>query len=79
VANLHTVTAAQIVSEMANPLEVVVNIVYLLQHDRHNPDEVLKLALMAEAQLEYLCQIAQRNLPKFRLPDEERPTMKRPI
>jgi hypothetical protein len=74
--NLHTITAAQIVSEMANPLEVVVNIVYLIKQERHNPNEVLKLTLLAESQLECLCQIAHRELPSFLPLDGGRPLMK---
>ena len=69
--NVHTVAAAQIVAEMANPLEVMVNVVYLIKQDPDNPIEVLKLALMAEGQLERMSQIVQRGLPRFMPPDGE--------
>jgi len=41
----------QIIHELANSLEVLVNVVYLLRFDRGDPDRVLTLVEMADDQL----------------------------
>jgi hypothetical protein len=43
--------------EFGNALEALVNVLYLIRHDRHHPDRVLELVSMADFQLERMAQI----------------------
>ena len=52
----------QIVRELANPVEAVVNILYLIKEERHDPEKVLQLASMAEAPVERLTNIVRKTL-----------------
>jgi hypothetical protein len=52
----------QIIREMTNPVEAIVNLLYLIKHDRDNPDAVLKYASIAESQARCLIEIIQKKL-----------------
>jgi hypothetical protein len=43
--------------ESGNALEALVNVLYLIRHDRHQPDRVLELVSMADLQVERMAQI----------------------
>ena len=53
--------------ELRNALEAVVNVLYLIRQDRHNPNRVLVLTEMADAQLERMTQVLQRELDRPRI------------
>jgi hypothetical protein len=58
--------------ELGNALEAMVNVLYLIRQDRHNPDRVQVLTEMADAQLERMAQVLQRELDR---PPIARPTL----
>ena len=53
--------------ELRNALEAVVNVLYLIRQDRHNPNRVLVLTEMADVQLERMTQVLQRELDRPRI------------
>jgi hypothetical protein len=58
--------------ELGNALEAMVNVLYLIRQDRHNPDRVHVLTEMADVQLERMAQVLQRELDR---PPIARPTL----
>lgn len=50
--------------ELGNALEAMVNVLYLIRQDRHNPDRVLALTEMADVQLGRMAQVLQRELDR---------------
>jgi hypothetical protein len=50
--------------ELRNALEALVNVVYLIRHDRHDPNRVLVLTEMADAELQRMAQVLQRELDR---------------
>lgn len=50
--------------ELGNALEAMVNVLYLIRQDRHNPDQVLVLTEMADVQLQRMAQVLQRELDR---------------
>jgi hypothetical protein len=55
-------TQRGILSELVNPLESAINLVYLIQHDYNNPKKVQEWADLAEGQLQILGQLVLKNL-----------------
>ena len=54
--------AVAIAMEMTNPVEALVNLVYLIKHARHEPAKVAHFANMADGQLRCLTDIVRREL-----------------
>jgi len=54
-----------IVSELANPVEAMVNILYLIKEERHHPEKVLQLASLADAPIQQLSQLVRRGLSQL--------------
>jgi hypothetical protein len=50
--------------ELGNALEALVNVVYLIRHDRHDPNRVLVLTEMADAELQRMAQVLQREMDR---------------
>ena len=51
---------AQVIREMTNPLEAVVNLLYLIKHDRNDAKAVLRHVEIADSQARCLIDIVQR-------------------
>ena len=52
----------KILTEIANPVEAVVNILYLIKEERHDPEKILHLASLAEAPVEQLTTLLRGGL-----------------
>jgi hypothetical protein len=50
--------------ELGNALEALVNVVYLIRHDRHDPNRVFALAEMADVQVRRMAQVLRRQLDR---------------
>jgi hypothetical protein len=50
--------------ELRNSLEALVNVLFLIRHDREHPEKVLELVGMADLQLERMAQILRRDSEK---------------
>ena len=49
--------AVQIIQQMTNPVEVIVNLLYLIEQERHDPDAVLRFVGIADSQAQRLSSI----------------------
>lgn len=52
--------AQRILREMANPTEIILNLLYLIRHAYKNPQAILEYVDMADSQARCLMEIAQR-------------------
>ena len=59
--NIPTFNRSSIVRQMANPVEILVNIVYLLKQDRRNSAVVMQYADMADSQVKLLMEIMRQD------------------
>jgi hypothetical protein len=50
--------------ELGYALETMINVLYLIRQDRHNPDRVQELTEMADVQLERMAQVLQREVDR---------------
>jgi hypothetical protein len=50
--------------ELGNALEALINVLYLIRQDRHNPANVLALVEMAHVQLDRMTRVLQRELDR---------------
>jgi hypothetical protein len=58
-------SATKIITEIANPVEAMVNILYLIKEERHDPDKILQLASLADGPVEQLSQLVRKSLSQF--------------
>jgi signal transduction histidine kinase len=58
--------AATIAHEINNPLESVMNLIFLARQNRHEPEKTLKYLLSAESELERVSHIARQTLGYYR-------------
>jgi hypothetical protein len=49
-----------IIREMTNPVEAIVNILYLIRYEHKNPKVVLRYVALADSQVRCLIDIVQR-------------------
>ena len=54
----------QELGELGNALEALINVLYLIRQDRHNPARVLTLIETANVQLERITRVLQRELDR---------------
>jgi hypothetical protein len=52
--------AQKIIREMANPTEIIINLLYLIRHKYRDPQAILQYLDMADSQARRLMEIAQR-------------------
>ena len=50
----------QIIREMTNPIEAIVNLLYLIRHDASDVKQVLRYVSIAESQCRCLVEVIQR-------------------
>jgi hypothetical protein len=58
--NLEIERCAQVLREMTNPVESIVNLLYLIRHDHKDSKSVLKYVDLADSQARCLIDIVQR-------------------
>jgi hypothetical protein len=51
----------QIIRDLTNPVEAIVNLLYLIRHDHRDSESVLKYLQMADSQVNCLIEIVQRH------------------
>jgi hypothetical protein len=57
--------ATKSITELANPVEAMVNILYLIKEERHDPDKILQLASLADAPIEQISHLVRKTLSQF--------------
>jgi hypothetical protein len=55
-------TTPQILHELANPVEAMTNILYLIKEERYDPDKIMQLANLADEPLHRISEILRRSL-----------------
>jgi hypothetical protein len=59
------IPTSKIATELANPVEAMVNIIYLIKEERHDPDKILQLTALADGPIDQLSQFVRRSLSQY--------------